>query len=471
LGTQRCVHGIMFGILNADKFLLVAIIYARSSPKYQASHLCADNEVSHSPLLYASLSSINHLHQRLLSKVTLKPSVFLGPAGTMVHLKAPADHQPLIQNLRKIYYAFEGDPQDIVNDDESQISSGLDTLQQDLRFAWGARLSSDIQLRIALAGNETTRQADAQNVMRTFWSHRFILASRSPYFLDELEQLAKAEKEDRISNDLQVLTLPSPLFTPRSLFLILDFIYTGTLTYYYEVYGLGNALAMYKGANFLMIDSLVNEIRTRIVEEFLHGLFNAVVRRKEYGLLVECQWHRMVELGGCVCDQCVGRLAQILELSLSGEIDDEVLERGARRAAVGMFGEGWCSRRFSQLPHHIREIILSDINEFVTPDNFFRMLFASERALHELNNIAASWAHIVKNLVLTVQEMLDGVLLAQPEFCFECEDWMDIMRSDRVGQLQEFQAREEEATWIFDAILRASQKDGASKLYKVYLSS
>jgi len=391
----------------------------------------------------------------------------------MLHLKAPLDHNPLIQNLRKIYYAFEGDSRDVVNDDKFHVSSGLDNLQQCLQFAWGARLSSDIQLRICLAclaSDETTGESDTQNVMRTFWSHRFILASRSPYFLAELGRLADAEKDGRISNDLQVLTLPSPPFTPRSLFFILDFIYTGTPTYYYRAYGLGNAFAIYKGAKFLMIDSLVNEIRTRIAEEFFHGLFNAALPQEEYGFLVERKWHRMVELG-CVCELCAGGLTRILEFSLSREVDDEILARGARRAAVGMFGERWCSRRFSQLPHHIREIILSDMNEFVTPDNFFRILFSSERALHELNNVNDSWTGTVKKLVITVRDMLDGVLLAQPEFCFECEEWLDIMHSDIAGKLEGFQSREEEVKWIVHAISRASQKDEALKLYKVCLLS
>ena len=445
---------------------MVAIIYARTSPNLHAPHLCADGNVSHSPLPYASLSSKNDLNKPFLSKVTLKPSVFLGPAGTMVHLKAPPDHKSLLQNLRKIYYAFECDSQVIVDDDGLHLVSALDTLQQDLRFAWGARLGSDIQLQVGLGGTKALEESDTQNGMHIFWTHRFILSSRSPYFLEELQRLAEVEKDGRISNDLQVLTLPFPLFTPRSLFLILDFIYTGTLAYYHKTYGLRNAFAMYRGAKYLMIDSLVNEIRMRIVEEFLHGLFNAALPREEYGPLVEYQWHRMAELGGCICEECAGRLAQVLGFSLSGEITDEVLERGARRAAVGMFGEGWCSPGFSELPQHICDIILKDMDEFINPDNFFPLLFASEKALHRLNNVNESWTDTVKTLVITVRDMLDGVLVAQPEFCFECEEWMDIMHTDRVEDLDEFHVQGEQTSWIFDAISRASHKDEALKLYK-----
>jgi len=131
-----------------------------------------------------------------------------------------------------------------------------------------------------------------------FWSHRFTLASRSPYFLAELRQLAEAEKDGMISNHLQALTLPSPPFRAISLSFILDSIYTGTLNFSNKTRDLKQAFAIYKGAIFLMIDSLLDEIRTRIAEVFLHKLFNSALPQQEHESLIECKWHRMVELGG-----------------------------------------------------------------------------------------------------------------------------------------------------------------------------
>lgn len=36
----------------------------------------------------------------------------------------------------------------------------------------------------------------------------------------------------------------------------------------------------------------------------------------------------------------------------------QVLERGARRALVGLFGEGWCTQEFAALPQKMREALL-----------------------------------------------------------------------------------------------------------------
>lgn len=459
---------ITFDVVDTDKSLLVAIIYSRTSPKYQASHLYAENLVSSFHLPYTSISSIKDLDDPFSSNVTLEPSVFLLGSSMMIHFKAPPPphHKILLQNLWQIYCAIENE-HDIVNDARSHFPPRLNSLQKDLLFAWTTRLSSDIQLQVALTPKERGG-FETKNGMYVFWSHRFILASRSPYFLAELGRLAEAEKKhDALSKNVQALTLPSPPFTSISLFFTLGYIYTGTLNFSNRTCGLEQVLAIYKGAKFLMMDSLLNEIRMRIAEEYLHGLFNAVLPQEEYRRLVGCKWYLMVEMGGCVCEQCTVGLPRVLDFSLSGEVDDQLLGRGARRAAVGMFGQGWCSHGFSQLPQHICGIILNDMKEFITPDNFFSLLFASERALHQLHNLAAAWTDTVKNMIITVRDMLDEVLLAQPEFCFECEEWMEIMHADRIGRTEEIQIKEEETKWVFDAISRTSRKNEARELYKV----
>jgi len=468
-GTKVCLRLIFdftLDIIDADRGLLVAMIYARTSPKYHALRLYARNNVSYSHLPYTSITSIKDLEYSFSSKVTLKPSVFLGPTG-MVHLKVPQRPDLLFRNLQKIYFSFDSQD-DVLNGGSQNFSPGLSTLQKDLLFAWSTRLSSDIRLQVTLSHDEIGG-VDTQNGTYIFWSHRFILASRSPYFLAELRRLAEAENNGIISNDVQILALPSSHFTAVSLFFTLAFIYTGTLDCFNRTYNLEQAFAIYKSAKFLKISSLLIEIRARIAEELLHGLFNASWDWEAYRPLVARKWNRMVELGGCMCAQCVSRLPQILDFSFAGGVEDAILGRGARRAAVAMFGEGWCSLRFTQLPIRICQMIMNDMKGFITPDNLFPLLFASERALHKLNDLAAYWTETVKKLVITVRDMLDGVLLAQPEFCFECEEWMDIMHADRVGGPVDTRVQGEEMEWICDAILRSSRKDEAGGLYKVRL--
>ena len=447
---------------------MVAIIYARTSAKYNVTQLYLANDIFYSYLPYTSLCSINDFDRLLSSKMALAPSVFLGPASQMVHLKPPLNRKKLVQILQFIYYAFRYG-QDGANDPHSHSYSfsGLNTLQFDLRFAWKARLNSDIRLQVPLVGHETPGECEIHNGMHVFWSHRFILASRSPYFLAELRQLAEAERDGMISNDLQSLTLPSPPFTAISLSFILDFIYTGTLNFSNKTCDLEQAFAIYRGAKFLMIDSLLDEIRTRIAEVFLHGLFNSALPQEEYESLIECKWHRMVELGGCACEQCIARLPLILEFTLSGEVDDEMLRRGVRRAVVAMFGERWCSRGFAELPQYVSNIVLNDMKDYIAPDNFFPLLFASERGLRRLDNIRTIWRDAARILLIIVRDMLDAVLLAQPKLCFECEEWIKIMHADRVGEIGDIKVQGEETRWIFDAISRVFRKDEAQELFNV----
>ena len=44
------------------------------------------------------------------------------------------------------------------------------------------------------------------------------------------------------------------------------------------------------------------------------------------------------------------RAPRVLEFALEEDVKNTSLERGARRALVGPFGEGWCTQEFAGLP-------------------------------------------------------------------------------------------------------------------------
>ena len=44
------------------------------------------------------------------------------------------------------------------------------------------------------------------------------------------------------------------------------------------------------------------------------------------------------------------RVPRVLDFALSDDVANNYLERGARRALVGLFGEGCCNSEFAALP-------------------------------------------------------------------------------------------------------------------------
>jgi hypothetical protein len=135
-----------------------------------------------------------------------------------------------------------------------------------------------------------------------------------------------------------MLTLPSPPFTPASLHFTLSFIYTGTLIFSHRTYDLSTAFAIHRSALYLSLTTLHDEIQACIVQK-LHGLFRAFISFAEYERLTGGKWGT----GGCRCRQCARRAPRVLEFALEDEARNVSLDRGVRRALVGLFGEGWCT--------------------------------------------------------------------------------------------------------------------------------
>lgn len=254
------------------------------------------------------------------------------------------------------------------------------------------------------------------------------------------------------------LDLPSPPFTPASLHFTLGFIYTGTLLFSHRTFDLDTAFHIMRSASYLSLDTLYDEIQARIVQEMMHGLCHAFLEFPEYEAITGGKWGT----GGCKCRQCARRAPRVLEFSLLEDVKNANLERGARRALVGLFGEGWCHPDFAKLSVKIRNSLLGGLAKRTTPGNVFPMLFAAQAAMKKVENVIEGWAEVAREMVSAARKTMDEVLATQAEVCFEQEEWVAIMESDG--------ARFEDAEkveWVMEALGRGVSEKNAGMLYQV----
>ncbi|KAI0697014.1 hypothetical protein BC835DRAFT_801481 [Cytidiella melzeri] len=319
---------------------------------------------------------------------------------------------------------------------------------------WRSRLYSDV--RIALTGNFSS--ANHENTTAIFSSHRFILVSRSPYFRTQLLQWGIKQTP----GEQLTLNLPSPPFTPASLHFTLGFIYTGTLVFSHRTFDLDTAFHIMRSASYLALDTLCDEIQARIVQEMMHGLFHAFLEFAEYERITGGKWGT----GGCRCRQCARRAPRVLEFALMDDVKNTHLERGARRALVGLFGEGWGNPDFARLPQKIRQNLLTGVAKRTNPLNVFPLLFASHAGLARLNGIVEPWAEISKEMIISARKIIDEVLCTKADECFEQSEWLAIMESDGAR----FEDGEQ-VEWVMESVRRGMNEKNAGLLYQTLVSS
>lgn len=333
---------------------------------------------------------------------------------------------------------------------EDTEESRLDKLRKDLVFMWRSRLYSDVRIML------TNESSDEEESAAVFSSHRFVLVSRSPYFYSQLVTFnLKATPGEPLT-----LRLPSPPFTPASLHFSLGFIYTGTLNFSNRTFDLDTAFHLMRSATYLSLPTLYEELQARIVQEMLHGLFHAFLDFPEYERVTGGKWGE----GGCKCRQCSRRAPRVLMAAVSDDIKNPILEKGARRALVGHFGEGWCNPEFAQLPQKTKDGLMKGLAKRTIPLNIFPLLFAAHAAMNKLNDILEAWGDGVREMVLAARKTIDDVLAAESEACFEQSEWMEMMEADG-GRFDDA----EKVEWIMESIKRGLGEKNAPTVYQVAL--
>jgi len=453
-----------------------AIVYARAPPSFQARYFQFRPAPIASPIPYSSSPTGTLSAQSSLSLsigldvplVSRSPSPFrpTSPSpsttpGTLLRLNTSINPILFSNELEYLYtgkgfgeaFEFLFDTSESREEGDAE-ENRIDKLRKDLVFMWRSRLYSDVS--IALSGNFSS--SNHQYTTAIFSSHRFILVSRSPYFHDAL---VSWDTSTKLVEPL-TLTLPSPPFTPASLHFTLGFIYTGTLIFSHRTYDLDTALHIMSSAAYLSIDTLYDEIQARIVQEMMHGLFHAFLEFPEYERITGGKWGT----GGCRCRQCARRAPRVLEFSMSNDVKNPHLERGARRALVGLFGEGWCTSEFANLPQRIKDSLLKGLAKRTTPQNVFPLLFATQHAMNKLGAVIDAWAELSREMILAARKTIDDVLCSKSDECFEQPEWLQVMEADGVR----FEDGEK-VEWVMDAVRRGLTEKNAPMLYQTLVSS
>ncbi|KAJ6576028.1 hypothetical protein DFH09DRAFT_1311479 [Mycena vulgaris] len=207
------------------------------------------------------------------------------------------------------------------------------------------------------------------------------------------------------------LMLPLSAFAPDLLQIIFDFLYT-VFSQRICMCDLSTGLALMLLADDLTLPTRRAEIQARVIAEMAHGLFHAELPFAEYEALTaltDGSWRAR----GCTCPQCAARIPRILEFALRPDVQDAVLERGARRALVALFGSGWCTPEFAALSPKLHAAALADLAKRTTPGNALSILWAAEAARAQLSSVGDAWAGIVSPLIEAGRSQVDAVLELQ----------------------------------------------------------
>lgn len=463
-------------LLTAPK----AIVYARAPPSFQARYFSFRPPPIASPTPYAPSPSPAPAQSSVSLNLTLDfqhnppsptspfrsaspaPSTSGGPILRIPVVSNPA----LFSNELEYLYtgagigeAFEflfdtSESRDLLSNEENRV----DKLRKDLVYMWRSRLYSDI--RISLSGNFSS--SNPEHTTAVFSTHRFILASRSPYFKAQLLTWGQSKTPGGASTsttaDASTINLPSPPFTPASLHFTLGYIYTGTLHFSHRTYDLDTAFAILRASLYLSLPALTTEVQSRIVYEMLHGLFHAFLEFNAYESITGARWGT----GGCRCRQCARRVPRVLEFAIADDVQNKYLDRGARRALVGLFGEGWCTSEFAGLSQKIRDSVLKGLAKRTTPTNVFSLLFAAQHALRKLDSAIDAWADTVREMVSTAKKAIDECLVRECETCFEDTEWVTLLESDGVGF-----GDSERVGWVMESLKRGMSEKYAGTVYQV----
>ncbi|WVF70098.1 hypothetical protein IAT40_004886 [Kwoniella sp. CBS 6097] len=294
----------------------------------------------------------------------------------------------VVDRINRDHDSTAGAPQEDVSREQKSIASHRDKLGQDLTYMWRSKLYADVRIRLISDAAQSSRERDSPanlsdnlSMYDTFTSHRFILASRSPYFRSVLLNPSSF----RAATD--ELSLPSAAFTPAALHFCLGYMYAGHLDFSHRSFDLTTAFQIHQAASYLQLDALVNEIEARIAQDFCHGL----------------DWDL------CRCRNCPPRAARVWRAVTTGGIHAERLEDRARTYIIDGWSESWAKDVACSNPI-ARGQLVQEVTSTFSPASMaatFRSIQRSRRRIEATVRskglTVAEWTHTVEDMIQAVE--------------------------------------------------------------------
>lgn len=226
------------------------------------------------------------------------------------------------------------------------LADRRDKLGQDLTYMWTSKLYCDVRIHLESPDgegyNSDSSGASEDSLASTviFTAHRFMLVSRSRYFAS----LFLNEGDFRPST--ADVHLSTPPFTPAALHFCLGWMYAGHLDFSNRSYDLLTAFQIYRAAEYLQLDCLLEEIESRIVHDFCHGL----------------------DYDKCHCRRCLSRVPRVWRFAGASDVGALELQRRARRFILRGWGETW-GREIGLADKAERDDLVKDVVSSITPSS------------------------------------------------------------------------------------------------------
>ncbi|ORX34351.1 hypothetical protein BD324DRAFT_583444 [Kockovaella imperatae] len=277
------------------------------------------------------------------------------------------------------------------------LTERRDKLGQDLTYMWRSKLYADARIHLAppLPGQEDSSSSDSDDSSDSlsstavFTAHRFILASRSPYFASVLLNGSTFKPH---TSDIH---LPTPPFTPAALHFCLGYIYAGHLDFSNRTFDLITAFAIHRAASYLQLDTLQAEIESRIAHEFCHAFDPAKVH----------------------CRRCPARIARVWRFASSPDVGSVDLLMKSRAYVVRRWGDTW-GRDVALAEPQDRQALVKDVVTSIGPRNIvaaFRSLgMIQDRIDHAVRSKGrawTAWAEPIEEMLQVIQKHVQTILV------------------------------------------------------------
>ncbi|ORY22450.1 hypothetical protein BCR39DRAFT_551657 [Naematelia encephala] len=282
-----------------------------------------------------------------------------------------------------------------------------DKLGQDLTYMWRSKLYADVRIHLApiheldaegsaedSLSDDSEESTDSLSSTAVFTAHKFILASRSPYFTSLLLNTA-AFKPLGGSGATADIHLPTPPFTPAALHFCLGYMYAGHLDFSNRTFDLLTAFQIHRAAAYLQLDTLTNEIEARIANDFCHGL----------------------DLSKCHCRRCPMRAARVWRFASEPDVGAVALAKRAREYVLRGWGDSW-GREVGSADDDQRSGLVRDTIARIGPGKVVSAFKAiaqiqarMEAGIRARAREAAAWVDPLQEMLEKIQEHTRTVLL------------------------------------------------------------